>query len=138
MKIKRLIIFITILVLLFTPYLANAQQLNIPDSKKALEEAYRDMFEIAKEYETLYEQERADRIEIQQEKNKWKELYQGAELNVERLLTSIEKWKELYYTEREMVMELMKRKNMSVSTGVGYNIKNPDESLALLQFNFGF
>lgn len=121
--------------MLFVPYLASAQQLDIPDTKEALEEAYRDMFEIAQEYKKLYEEERSDRIELQQENEKWKELYQGAELDVERLLTSVENWKELYYSEREMVMELMK-KEMSISTGVGYNIKNPDESLILLEFGF--
>lgn len=136
--IKRLIIFAFVLILLFTPYLATAQELDVPDDRKALEEAYRDMFDIAQKYKKLYEEEAADRKEIQQERDKYKELYESAELDVERLLTSVDNWKELYQTEREMVMELMNRKDMSVSTGIGYNFKNPDESLALLQFEFGF
>ena len=136
--IKRLIIFAIVLTLLFAPYLANAQELNVPDDREALVEAYRDMFEIAQEYKELYEEEAADRKEIQQERDKYKELYQSAESDVERLLISIDNWRELYQTEREMVKELMSRKDISLSTGIGYNFKNPDESLALLQIQFGF
>ena len=143
--IRRLIILAIVLTLLFTPYLATAQELNIPDDRKALEEAYRDMFDIAKEYKKLYEEEHSDLVEIQQERDnykeqadKWKELYENSEADVERLLESVNSWKDLYHSEREMVMELMNKKDMSVSTGIGYNFKNPDESLALLQFEFGF
>ena len=37
----------------------------------------------------------------------------------------------------ETIDEHLGRSNISVSTGVGYNLKNPEESLFIVQLEFG-
>ena len=127
------------------PYLLNAQEPRPPDTYKDLKQAYEELFadylemeDIALDYKALYEETEKDLEASEQDVDKYRTLYESAERDNERLLGSVERWKGLYQTEREMVKELLKRKNIGVITGVNIVPANIEKSGVIVGFDFRF
>ncbi len=141
---KRLLVFVLVLIFIFTPYIVSAQELNIPDDREVLEEEYKKMAQIAQKYKELYEESNnnfqkleSKYNETQQNLEEYKELYEDQKLQTERALESNSRWQDLFETQSEIIDGLLNKKDISINTGVGVNLANPEESLIMLGFEIG-
>jgi len=141
---KRVLVFILVLIFVFTPYIVSAQELDIPDDREVLEEEYKKMAQIAQKYKELYEKSNnnfqkleSKYNETQQNLEEYKELYEDQKLQTERALESNSRWQGLFETQSEIIDGLLNKKDISINTGVGVNLANPEESLIMLGFEIG-
>ena len=141
---KRVLVFILVLIFVFTPYIVSAQELDIPDDREVLEEEYKKMAQIAQKYKELYEKSNnnfqkleSKYNETQQNLEEYKELYEDQKLQTERALESNNRWQDLFETQSEIIDGLLNKKDISINTGVGVNLANPEESLIMLGFEIG-
>jgi Skp family chaperone for outer membrane proteins len=141
---KRLLVFVLVLIFIFTPYIVSAQGLDIPNDREVLEERYKEMAQIAQKYKELYEESNnnfqkleSKYNETQQNLEEYKELYEDQKLQTERALESNNRWQDLFETQSEIIDGLLNKKDISINTGVGVNLANPEESLIMLGFEIG-
>lgn len=143
---KRLLVFVLVLIFIFTPYVISAQEreLDIPDDREVLEERYKEMAQIAQKYKELYEESNnnfqkleSKYNETQQNLEEYKKLYEDQKLQTERALESNSRWQGLFETQSEIIDGLLNKKDISINTGVGVNLANPEESLIMLGFEIG-
>lgn len=141
---RRTLIFMLVLIFIFTPYIVSAQELDIPDDREVLEKRYKEMAQIAQKYKELYEksnnnfqQLESKYKETQQNLEEYKKLYEDQKLQTERALESNNRWQGLFETQSEIIDGLLNKKDISINTGVGVNLVNPKESLIMLGFEIG-
>ena len=141
---KRLLIFILVLIFIFTPYIVSARELDMPDDREVLEEEYKKMAQIAQKYKELYEESNnnfqkleAKYNETQQNLEEYKKLYEDQKLQTERALESNSRWQDLFETQSEIIDGLLNKKDISINTGVGVNLAEPEESLIMIGFEIG-
>lgn len=141
---KRVLISLLILSILFTPYIISAQELDIPNDREVLEERYKEMAQIAQKYKELYEESNNNFQELeskynetQQNLEEYKELYEDQKLQTERALESNARWQGLFKTQSEIIDGLLNKKDISINTGVGVNLAEPEESLIMIGFEIG-
>lgn len=143
---KRTLIFILVLIFIFTPYVVSAQngELIIPDTHEELVKRYKEMAGIAQKYKELYEETDNNFMELQEkyqeaEQNikEYKSLYENQKQQTEKVLESNERLQDFINTQSEVIDDLLNKKNISVNTGIGINVVNPEESLILLGFEIG-
>jgi uncharacterized protein YnzC (UPF0291/DUF896 family) len=156
-KIKKLLIVIIVLALLFLPGQVNAQDQSDMSYQKLLErnrelteiaegfkqnwqEAEKDIDKLQKDnkdllaekdkFKHLYEEERED-------KKEYRQLYLSTKDDLKNILESNKRLQSYVDSLNETIDNYLNRKDISVSTGVGINAKNPEESLFIVQLEFG-
>lgn len=131
---KKLIVLIIILVLLFSP-LSFAQE----DADK-YEEYYKianeailkaeQAQEQADEWRKLYEKEREDKL-------KWKQLYKDTKKDLEISNQSNENLQDMVDRLDKLLKDELKSGGLSFTTGVVYTPNEPKDSGILFGFNYG-
>lgn len=156
-KIKKILIVVIALILLFFPGQINAQDQSDPTYQELLERN-QELIKIASDYKEMWEEsenqlDKADKLytEEKSEKEKFKRLYEkeredkkeyrqlylSSEEDLKKTLKSNERLHDYIDSLNETIDEHLGRSNISVSTGVGYNFKDPEESLLIVQLEFG-
>jgi len=156
-KIKKILIIIITLILLSFPGQINAEDQSDVSYQKLLErnqeltkiaegfkqnwqEAEKNIDELQKEnkdlatkknkFKTLYEQERED-------KKEYRQLYLRSQEDLKKTLDSNKRLHSYIDSLNETIDNYLNRTDMSVSTSIGINAKNPEESLFIVGFEFG-
>jgi len=156
-KIKKILIIIITLILLSFPGQINAEDQSDVSYQKLLErnqeltkiaegfkqnwqEAEKNIDELQKEnkdlatkknkFKTLYEQERED-------KKKYRQLYLRSQEDLKKTLDSNKRLHSYIDSLNETIDNYLNRTDISVSTSIGINAKNPEESLFIVGFEFG-
>jgi septal ring factor EnvC (AmiA/AmiB activator) len=156
-KIKKLLIVIIVLALLFLPGQVNAQDQSDMSYQKLLERN-RELTEIAEGFKQNWQEAEKDIDKLQEEnkdlvaernefkrlykeeredKKEQRQLYLSTEEDLKRVLNSNERLHQYIDSLNKTIDEYLGRSDISVSTGVGYNLKNPEESLFIVQLEFG-
>jgi len=143
---RRILIFALVLIFIFTPYVVSAQEkeLDIPDTYEEVVKQYKDMARIAQKYKELYEESDSNfqELQVEYEKtqdnlNRMEELYENQQLQTEKALDSNARLQDFIETQSEIIDGLLNKKDISINTGVGVNLANPEESLIMLGFEIG-
>lgn len=156
-KIKKLLIIVIALVLIFFPGQINAQDQSDVSYQKLLErnkeltevaegfkqnwqEAEKDIDKLEKhnkdlltekdKFKHLYKEERED-------KKEYRQLYLSTKDDLKKILKSNERLQSYIDSLNETIDNYLNTKDISVSTGIGINAKNPEESLFIIGFEFG-
>jgi len=156
-KIKKILIIIITLILLSFPGQINAEDQSDVSYQKLLErnqeltkiaegfkqnwqEAEKNIDELQKEnkdlatkknkFKTLYEQERED-------KKEYRQLYLRSQEDLKKTLDSNKRLHSYIDSLNETIDNYLNRTDISVSTSIGINAKNPEESLFIVGFEFG-
>lgn len=156
-KIKKILIIIIALVLLCFPGQINAHDQS-DESYQDLLERNKELVEIAEGFKQNWQESEKDIDKLQKEiedvtaeKNEFKQLYEeeradkkeqrqlhlSAEEDLKRVLKSNERLHQYIDSLNKTIDEYLGRSDISVSTGVGINTKNPEESLFIVQLEFG-
>jgi len=143
--IKRLLVFLIVLSLLFVPIVVNAQELDPPKEYDQLLEDYRDMYDIAQKYKKLYEEAERDVTEYKKLYNQaeadveeYRQLYKSAEENNRKLIDSNNRLQDLIDTQKDMIDDILNKKNIGIITGVNVVPANIENSGIILGFDFQF
>lgn len=143
--IKRLLVFLIVLSLLFVPIVVNAQELDPPKEYDQLLEDYRDMYDIAQKYKKLYEEAEKDITKYQKLYNQaeadveeYRQLYKTAEENNRKLIDSNNRLQDLIDTQKQMIDDILNKKNIGIITGVNVVPANIENSGVILGFDFQF
>jgi len=156
-KIKKLLIIIIALVLIFFPGQINAQDQSDVSYQKLLErnqelteiaEEYKKMWEEAEKQlniaDELYSKEKSEKEkfkmlyeEEREDKKEYRQLYQSSNEDLKKVSKSNERLQSYIDSLNETIDKHLGKSNISVSTGIGINAKNPDESLFIVGFEFG-
>ena len=111
--IKRLLVFLIVLSLLFVPIVVNAQELDPPKEYDQLLEDYRDMYDIAQKYKKLYEEAEKDVTEYKKLYNQaeadveeYRQFYESAEENNRKLIDSNNRLQDLIDTQKQMIDDI--------------------------------
>jgi uncharacterized protein YxeA len=156
-KIKKILIVVIALILLCFPGQINAQDQSDLTYQELLERN-QELIKIASDYKEMWEEsenqlDKADKLytEEKSEKEKFKRLYEkeredkkeyrqlylSSEEDLKKTLKSNERLHDYIDSLNETIDEHLGKSNISVSTGVGINAKNPEESLFIVQLEFG-
>lgn len=143
--IKRLLVFLIVLSLLFVPIVVNAQELDPPKEYDQLLKDYRDMYDIAQKYKQLYEEAERDVTEYKKLYNQaeadveeYRQLYKSAEENNRKLIDSNNRLQDLIDTQKQMIDDILNKKNIGIITGVNVVPANIENSGVILGFDFQF
>jgi predicted nuclease with TOPRIM domain len=143
--IKRLLVFLIVLSLLFVPIVVNAQELDPPKEYDQLLEDYRDMYDIAQKYKKLYEEAEKDVTEYKKLYNQaeadveeYRQFYESAEENNRKLIDSNNRLQDLIDTQKQMIDDILNKKNIGIITGVNVVPANIENSGIILGFDFQF
>jgi len=143
--IKRLLVFLIVLSLLFVPIVVNAQELDPPKEYDQLLEDYRDMYDIAQKYKKLYEEAEKDVTEYKKLYNQaeadveeYRQFYESAEENNRKLIDSNNRLQDLIDTQKQMIDDILNKKNIGIITGVNVVPANIKNSGIILGFDFQF
>jgi predicted nuclease with TOPRIM domain len=143
--IKRLLVFLIVLSLLFVPIVVNAQELDPPKEYDQLLEDYRDMYDIAQKYKKLYEEAEKDVTEYKKLYNQaeadveeYRQFYESAEENNRKLIDSNNRLQDLIDTQKQMIDDILNKKNIGIITGVNVVPANIENSGVILGFDFQF
>lgn len=143
--IKRLLVFLIVLSLLFVPIVVNAQELDPPKEYDQLLEDYRDMYDIAQKYKKLYEEAERDVTEYKKLYNQaeadveeYRQLYKSAEENNRKLIDSNNRLQDLIDTQKDMIDDILNKKEIGIITGVNVVPANIENSGIILGFDFQF
>ena len=143
--IKRLLVFLIVLSLLFVPIVVNAQELDPPKEYDQLLEDYRDMYDIAQKYKKLYEEAEKDVTEYKKLYNQaeadveeYRQFYESAEENNRKLIDSNNRLQDLIDTQKQMIDDILNKKNIGIITGVNVVPANIKNSGVILGFDFQF
>jgi predicted nuclease with TOPRIM domain len=143
--IKRLLVFLIVLSLLFVPIVVNAQELDPPKEYDQLLKDYRDMYDIAQKYKQLYEEAERDVTEYKKLYNQaeadveeYRQLYKSAEENNRKLIDSNNRLQDLIDTQKQMIDDILNKKNIGIITGVNVVPANIENSGIILGFDFQF
>jgi chromosome segregation ATPase len=143
--IKRLLVFLIVLSLLFVPIVVNAQELEPPKEYDQLLEDYRDMYDIAQKYKKLYEEAEKDVTEYKKLYNQaeadveeYRQFYESAEENNRKLIDSNNRLQDLIDTQKQMIDDILNKKNIGIITGVNVVPANIENSGVILGFDFQF
>lgn len=127
------------------PIIVNAQELDTPKEYDQLLEDYKDMYDIAQKYKKLYEEAERDVTEYKKLYNQaeadveeYRQLYKSAEENNRKLIESNNRLQDLIDTQREMINELINKKEIGIITGVNVVPANIENSGLILGFDFQF
>ena len=143
--IKRLLVFLIVLSLLFVPIVVNAQELDPPKEYDQLLKDYRDMYDIAQKYKQLYEEAERDVTEYKKLYNQaeadveeYRQLYKSAEENNRKLIDSNNRLQDLIDTQKQMIDDILNKKNIGIITGVNVVPADIKNSGVILGFDFRF
>ena len=143
--IKRLLVFLIVLSLLFVPIVVNAQELDPPKEYDQLLKDYRDMYDIAQKYKQLYEEAERDVTEYKKLYNQaeadveeYRQFYKSAEENNRKLIDSNNRLQDLIDTQKQMIDDILNKKNIGIITGVNVVPANIENSGVILGFDFQF
>lgn len=143
--IKRLFIILIVLSLLFLPIIVNAQELDPPAEYDQLLEEYKDMYDIAQKYKKLYEEAERDVTEYKKLYNQaetdaeeYRSLYKSAEENNKALIDSNNRLQDLIDTQKEMIDDILNKKEIGIITGVNVVPANIENSGVIVGFDFRF
>jgi predicted nuclease with TOPRIM domain len=143
--IKRLLVFLIVLSLLFVPIVVNAQELEPPKEYDQLLEDYRDMYDIAQKYKKLYEEAEKDVTEYKKLYNQaeadveeYRQFYKSAEESNRKLIDSNNRLQDLIDTQKQMIDDILNKKNIGIITGVNVVPANIENSGVILGFDFQF
>ncbi|TDO92374.1 hypothetical protein DFR79_106187 [Halanaerobium saccharolyticum] len=143
--IKRLLVFLIVLSLLFVPIVVNAQELDPPKEYDQLLEDYRDMYDIAQKYKKLYEEAEKDVTEYKKLYNQaeadveeYRQFYESAEENNRKLIDSNNRLQDLIDTQKDMIDDILNKKEIGIITGVNVVPANIKNSGIILGFDFQF
>lgn len=144
-NLKRLIIFLMVLSIVFTPFLVNAQSLDPPSNYDDLLEKYEEMYKIAQDamdladerkaqadkWKGLYEKEREDKLE-------YKKLYEDTENQLNTIIKSNERLQDMVDRLDNLLKESLKSSDLSLNTGIVYTPMNPENTGVMVGFQYGF
>ena len=123
----------------------NAQELDPPEEYDQLLEDYRDMYDIAQKYKQLYEEAERDVTEYKKLYNQaeadveeYRQLYKSAEENNRKLIDSNNRLQDLIDTQKQMIDDILNKKNIGIITGVNVVPANIENSGVILGFDFQF
>lgn len=127
------------------PIIVNAQELDPPKDYDQLLEDYKDMYDIAQKYKQLYEEAERDVTEYKKLYNQaeddveeYRSLYKSAEENNKALIDSNNRLQDLIDTQKNMIDDILNKKNIGIITGVNVVPANPENSGIILGFDFQF
>lgn len=127
------------------PIVVNAQELDAPKEYDQLLEDYKDMYDIAQKYKKLYEEAERDVTEYKKLYNQaeadveeYRQLYKSAEENNRKLIDSNNRLQDLIDTQKEMIDEILNKKDIGIITGVNVVPANIENSGVILGFDFQF
>ena len=123
----------------------NAQELDPPKEYDQLLEDYRDMYDIAQKYKKLYEEAEKDVTEYKKLYNQaeadveeYRQLYKSAEENNRKLIDSNNRLQDLINTQKNMIDDILNKKDIGIITGVNVVPANIENSGVILGFDFQF
>lgn len=127
------------------PILVNAQELDPPKEYDQLLEDYRDMYDIAQKYKQLYEEAERDVTEYKELYNQaevdveeYRQLYKSAEESNRKLIDSNNRLQDLINTQKDMIDDILNKKNIGIITGVNVVPSNIENSGIIFGFDFQF
>lgn len=127
------------------PIIVNAQELDPPEEYDQLLEDYKDMYDIAQRYKKLYEEAERDVTEYKNlyqhseaDAEEYRSLYKSSEENNKALIESNNRLQDLIDTQRDMINDLINKKEIGVITGVNVVPANIENSGIILGFDFQF
>ncbi|SFL93209.1 hypothetical protein [Halanaerobium salsuginis] len=127
------------------PIVVNAQELDPPEEYDQLLEDYRDMYDIAQKYKKLYEEAERDVTEYKKLYNQaeadveeYRQLYKSAEENNRKLIDSNNRLQDLIDTQKDMIDDILNKKEIGIITGVNVVPANIKNSGIILGFDFQF
>ena len=123
----------------------NAQELDPPKEYDQLLEDYRDMYDIAQKYKKLYEEAEKDVTEYKKLYNQaeadveeYRQLYKSAEENNRKLIDSNNRLQDLIDTQKNMIDDILNKKDIGIITGVNVVPANIENSGIIVGFDFKF
>ncbi|MFW6271336.1 MAG: hypothetical protein ACOC4G_14860 [Bacillota bacterium] len=103
------------------------------------------MYDIAQKYKQLYEEAESDVTEYKKLYNQaetdaeeYRSLYKSAEENNKALIESNNRLQDLIDTQKDMIDDVLNKKEIGIITGVNVVPANIENSGVILGFNFSF